>query len=108
MLFILVSFIFYRSRSLRHFSICSALADYTKILRVIERFSTQTDVWWQFKHLLESYTEGHTADLTKAEADKEVREIFELYCLVYEGLLPVLIVPDIKSKSENFVVAEVS
>ena len=35
------------------------------------------------------WQEGHTAHLTKAEADKEVRDILDLYRRVYEELLAV-------------------
>ncbi|KAJ8582933.1 hypothetical protein M405DRAFT_885086 [Rhizopogon salebrosus TDB-379] len=46
--------------------------------------------------------EGHTAHLTKAEADKEVREILDLYRRVYEELLAVPVIPGIKSEKEKF------
>ncbi|KAG1800638.1 uncharacterized protein BJ212DRAFT_1497976 [Suillus subaureus] len=66
-------------------------------------------VQWEFKHpqpFLRTrqflWQEGHTAHLTKAEADKEVREILDLYCRVYEELLAVPVIPGIKSKKEKF------
>jgi hypothetical protein len=43
--------------------------------------------------------QGHTAHLTKAEADIEVRQILELYCQVYKDILAIL---GIKSKKEKF------
>jgi prolyl-tRNA synthetase len=48
------------------------------------------------------WQEGHTAHLTKAEADKEVREILDLYRRVYEELLAVPVIPGIKSEKEKF------
>jgi prolyl-tRNA synthetase len=48
------------------------------------------------------WQEGHTAFLTKPEADKEVREILELYRRVYEELLAVPVIPGIKSEKEKF------
>ncbi|KAG1741511.1 uncharacterized protein EDB91DRAFT_1237155 [Suillus paluster] len=66
-------------------------------------------VRWEFKHpqpFLRTreflWQEGHTAHLTKAEADKEVREILELYRRVYEELLAVPVIPGIKSEKEKF------
>jgi prolyl-tRNA synthetase len=43
-----------------------------------------------------------TAHLTKAEADKEVQEILDLYRRVYEELLAVPVIPGIKSEKEKF------
>lgn len=48
------------------------------------------------------WQEGHTAHLTKPEADKEVLEILDLYRRVYEELLAVPVVPGIKSEKEKF------
>ncbi|KAG8832795.1 hypothetical protein FRC17_000618 [Serendipita sp. 399] len=48
------------------------------------------------------WQEGHTAFLTKAEADAEVREILDLYRRVYEELLAVPVIPGIKSEKEKF------
>jgi len=48
------------------------------------------------------WQEGHTAHLTKAEADTEVRQILELYRRVYEELLAVPVIPGIKSEKEKF------
>ncbi|KIK40259.1 hypothetical protein CY34DRAFT_807370 [Suillus luteus UH-Slu-Lm8-n1] len=66
-------------------------------------------VRWEFKHpqpFLRTreflWQEGHTAHLTKAEADKEVREILDLYRRVYEELLAVPVIPGIKSEKEKF------
>ena len=46
--------------------------------------------------------EGHTAHLTKADADKEVLEILDLYRRVYEELLAVPVLPGVKSEKEKF------
>ncbi|KAI9460817.1 hypothetical protein HD554DRAFT_2206822 [Boletus coccyginus] len=66
-------------------------------------------VRWEFKHpqpFLRTreylWQEGHTAHLTKAEADKEVLEILELYRRVYEELLAVPMVKGVKSEKEKF------
>ncbi|KAG2063474.1 class II aaRS and biotin synthetase [Suillus decipiens] len=66
-------------------------------------------VRWEFKHpqpFLRTreflWQEGNTAHLTKAEADKEVREILNLYRRVYEELLAVLVIPGVKSEKEKF------
>ena len=48
------------------------------------------------------WQEGHTAHLTKAEADKEVLEILEYYRQIYEDLLAVPVIPGIKSEKEKF------
>ncbi|CCA67343.1 probable proline-tRNA ligase [Serendipita indica DSM 11827] len=48
------------------------------------------------------WQEGHTAFLTKDEADVEVRQILDLYRRVYEELLAVPVVPGIKSEKEKF------
>lgn len=48
------------------------------------------------------WQEGHTAHLTKLEADTEVRQILELYRRVYEELLAVPVIPGVKSEKEKF------
>jgi len=48
------------------------------------------------------WQEGHTAHLTKAEADKEVLEILDLYRRVFEELLAVPVIPGVKSEKEKF------
>ena len=48
------------------------------------------------------WQEGHTAFLDKAEADKEVLDILELYRRVYEELLAVPVIPGKKSVKERF------
>ena len=48
------------------------------------------------------WQEGHTAHLTKAEADVEVRQILDLYRQVFEDLLAVPVIPGIKSEKEKF------
>ncbi|KAB5588462.1 Prolyl-tRNA synthetase [Ceratobasidium theobromae] len=66
-------------------------------------------VRWEFKNpqpFLRTreflWQEGHTAHLTRAEADKEVLDILELYRRVYEELLAVPVIPGIKSEKEKF------
>jgi prolyl-tRNA synthetase len=48
------------------------------------------------------WQEGHTAFLTKPEADKEVMEILDIYKAVYEDLLAVPVVAGKKSEAEKF------
>ncbi|KAF8801088.1 prolyl-tRNA synthetase [Phlegmacium glaucopus] len=66
-------------------------------------------VRWEFKNpqpFLRTreflWQEGHTAHLTKAEADIEVRQILDLYRQVYEDLLAIPVIPGIKSEKEKF------
>ncbi|GJE93747.1 prolyl-tRNA synthetase [Phanerochaete sordida] len=66
-------------------------------------------VRWEFKNpqpFLRTreflWQEGHTAHLTKPEADKEVRDILDLYRRVYEELLAVPVIPGVKSEKEKF------
>ncbi|KAG2003302.1 proline-tRNA ligase, variant 2 [Coprinopsis cinerea AmutBmut pab1-1] len=66
-------------------------------------------VRWEFKNpqpFLRTreflWQEGHTAFLTKEEADTEVRQILDLYRQVYEDLLAVPVIPGIKSEKEKF------
>jgi len=66
-------------------------------------------VRWEFKNpqpFLRTreflWQEGHTAFLTKAEADQEVRQILDLYRQVYEDLLAVPVIPGVKSEKEKF------
>lgn len=66
-------------------------------------------VRWEFKHpqpFLRTreflWQEGHTAHLTLAEADVEVRQILDLYRRVYEELLAVPVIPGVKSEKEKF------
>ncbi|KAJ3504831.1 hypothetical protein NLJ89_g7735 [Agrocybe chaxingu] len=66
-------------------------------------------VRWEFKNpqpFLRTreflWQEGHTAHLTKAEADVEVRQILDLYRQVYEDLLAVPVIPGIKTEKEKF------
>lgn len=48
------------------------------------------------------WQEGHTAHLTREEADLEVRQILDLYRGVYEELLAVPVTPGVKSEKEKF------
>ncbi|ETW75944.1 hypothetical protein HETIRDRAFT_330361 [Heterobasidion irregulare TC 32-1] len=66
-------------------------------------------VRWEFKNpqpFLRTreflWQEGHTAHLTKPEADTEVHQILDLYRRVYEELLAVPVIPGIKSEKEKF------
>ncbi|KAF7317943.1 Dihydrolipoyl dehydrogenase [Mycena kentingensis (nom. inval.)] len=66
-------------------------------------------VRWEFKNpqpFLRTreflWQEGHTAFLTKAEADTEVRQILDLYRRIYEELLAVPVIPGVKSEKEKF------
>ncbi|KAI0305317.1 hypothetical protein B0F90DRAFT_1809084 [Multifurca ochricompacta] len=66
-------------------------------------------VRWEFKNpqpFLRTreflWQEGHTAHLTKAEADKEVLDILDLYRRVFEELLAVPVIPGVKSEKEKF------
>lgn len=66
-------------------------------------------VRWEFKNpqpFLRTreylWQEGHTAHLTKTEADTEVLQILDLYRQVYEDLLAVPVIPGIKSEKEKF------
>ncbi|KAF9316679.1 ribose-phosphate pyrophosphokinase 1 [Podila horticola] len=66
-------------------------------------------VRWEFKNpqpFLRTreflWQEGHTAFATKAEADKEVHQILDLYRQVYEDLLAVPVIKGVKSEKEKF------
>ena len=59
----------------------------------LEPFLRTREFLWQ---------EGHTAHLTKSEADLEVRQILDLYRAVYEELLAVPVIPGVKSEKEKF------
>ena len=66
-------------------------------------------VRWEFKHpqpFLRTreflWQEGHTAHLTKPEADIEVRQILEWYAGVYEELLAVPVIQGQKTEKEKF------
>ncbi|KAJ3336836.1 hypothetical protein HDU93_002076 [Gonapodya sp. JEL0774] len=70
-------------------------------------------VRWEFKYpqpFLRTreflWQEGHTAFATKEEAAKEVLEILDLYCRVYEELLAVPMVKGTKSEKENTTTVE--
>jgi prolyl-tRNA synthetase len=59
----------------------------------LEPFIRQREFLWQ---------EGHTAHLHRAEADKEVYQIIELYRRVYEELLAVPVIKGHKAEKEKF------
>lgn len=66
-------------------------------------------VRWEFKHpqpFLRTreflWQEGHTAHISLSDADKEVRQILDLYRRVYVELLAVPVVPGVKSEKEKF------
>ena len=48
------------------------------------------------------WQEGHTAHLTKKEADEEVLQILEWYSQVYQDLLAVPVVKGTKTVNEKF------
>jgi prolyl-tRNA synthetase len=60
---------------------------------LLEPFLRTREFLWQ---------EGHTAFLDKAEADKEVLDILDLYRKVYTDLLAVPVIPGKKSEKEKF------
>lgn len=60
---------------------------------MLEPFLRTREFLWQ---------EGHTAYLTKPEADTEVRQILDLYRQVYEDLLAIPVIPGVKSEKEKF------
>ncbi|KZV99616.1 proline-tRNA ligase [Exidia glandulosa HHB12029] len=66
-------------------------------------------VRWEFKNpqpFLRTreflWQEGHTAHMTKKEADQEVLDILDLYRRVFEDLLAVPVIPGVKSEKEKF------
>lgn len=66
-------------------------------------------VRWEFKHpqpFLRTreflWQEGHTAHLTKEEADTEVMQILDLYESIYQDLLAVPVVKGKKTEKEKF------
>ncbi|KAI8581327.1 hypothetical protein K450DRAFT_232526 [Umbelopsis ramanniana AG] len=66
-------------------------------------------VRWEFKNpqpFLRTreflWQEGHTAHLTKQEADVEVRQILDLYAQVYTDYLALPVVQGVKSEKERF------
>ncbi|EAU81430.2 proline-tRNA ligase [Coprinopsis cinerea okayama7 len=88
--------------------------DYAKWIRSHRDLPLKLNQWnsvvrWEFKNpqpFLRTreflWQEGHTAFLTKEEADTEVRQILDLYRQVYEDLLAVPVIPGIKSEKEKF------
>ena len=68
---------------------------------------------WEFKHpqpFLRTreflWQEGHTAYANKADAEKEVRVILDLYRRVYEELLAIPVISGRKTEKEKFAGAE--
>ncbi|KAK9240900.1 hypothetical protein V1525DRAFT_453674 [Lipomyces kononenkoae] len=66
-------------------------------------------VRWEFKHpqpFLRTreflWQEGHTAFLTREEAEKEVLEILDLYTRIYQELLAVPVIKGRKTEKEKF------
>lgn len=66
-------------------------------------------VRWEFKHpqpFLRSreflWQEGHTAFMTKEEADEEVLQILDFYSKTYQDLLAVPVIKGMKSEKEKF------
>ncbi|KAK9836694.1 hypothetical protein WJX74_006203 [Apatococcus lobatus] len=48
------------------------------------------------------WQEGHTAFATKPEADREVRQILDLYAMIYQDLLAVPVTKGLKTEAEKF------
>ena len=65
----------------------------SQLIFQLEPFIRQREFLWQ---------EGHTAHLQRAEADKEVYQILELYRRVYEELLAVPVTKGYKAEKEKF------
>jgi prolyl-tRNA synthetase len=88
--------------------------DYAKWVKSHRDLPLKLNQWnsvvrWEFKNpqpFLRTreflWQEGHTAHLTKAEADKEVLEILDLYRQMFEDLLAVPVIPGVKSEKEKF------
>lgn len=88
--------------------------DYSKWIKSYRDLPLKLNQWnsvvrWEFKNpqpFLRTreflWQEGHTAHLTKEEADVEVRQILDLYRRVYEDLLAVPVIPGVKSEKEKF------
>ncbi|CAK5267323.1 unnamed protein product, partial [Mycena citricolor] len=89
-------------------------ADYAKWIKSHRDLPLKLNQWnsvvrWEFKNpqpFLRTreflWQEGHTAFLTKPEADTEVRQILDLYRRVFEDLLAVPVIPGVKSEKEKF------
>ncbi|KAG7194476.1 uncharacterized protein KQ657_004689 [Scheffersomyces spartinae] len=87
---------------------------YSKWIRSHRDFPLKLNQWnsvvrWEFKHpqpFLRTreflWQEGHTAFLEKAEAEKEVRDILDLYAGIYEELLAVPVIKGKKTENEKF------
>jgi len=87
---------------------------YSKWIRSHRDLPLRLNQWnsvvrWEFKNpqpFLRTreflWQEGHTAFLTKPEADTEVLQILDLYRRVYEELLAVPVIPGVKSEKEKF------
>jgi prolyl-tRNA synthetase len=90
------------------------LSDYAKWIKSHRDLPLKLNQWnsvvrWEFKNpqpFLRTreflWQEGHTAFLTKPEADTEVRQILDLYRRVFEDLLAVPVIPGVKSEKEKF------
>jgi prolyl-tRNA synthetase len=88
--------------------------DYAKWIKSHRDLPLKLNQWnsvvrWEFKNpqpFLRTreflWQEGHTAFLTKAEADAEVLQILDLYRRVFEDLLAVPVIPGVKSEKEKF------
>lgn len=88
--------------------------DYAKWIQSHRDLPLKLNQWnsvvrWEFKNpqpFLRTreflWQEGHTAFLTKPEADEEVLAILDLYRRVYEELLAVPVIPGVKSEKEKF------
>ncbi|KAI0226370.1 hypothetical protein L0F63_002743 [Massospora cicadina] len=87
---------------------------YSKWIRSYRDLPLRLNQWnsvvrWEFKNpqpFIRTreflWQEGHTAFLTKEEADEEVLEILDLYRQVYTDLLAVPVIKGVKSEKEKF------
>lgn len=87
---------------------------YAEVIRSHRDLPLKYNQWnsvvrWEMKHAIPFlrsreflWQEGHTAHLTKKEADTEVLEILDHYAAIYEDLLAVPVVKGTKTDNEKF------
>jgi prolyl-tRNA synthetase len=102
------------SSSIFNTNVTFTYPDYAKWIKSHRDLPLKLNQWnsvvrWEFKNpqpFLRTreflWQEGHTAFLTKPEADTEVRQILDLYRRVFEDLLAVPVIPGVKSEKEKF------
>ena len=91
---------------------------YSKWIRSYRDLPLKLNQWcsvvrWEFKHPVPFlrgreflWQEGHTVFANKAEAEKEVLDILDLYRRVYEELLAIPVIKGKKSENEKFAGAD--